>query len=76
MPKSNTARVEALRAELEAVRRSIQALADDGSLERLADQDRERWTPVLDALSAAMEGGEPGSVRHALNAVTSALQEP
>ncbi len=69
------ARLEELRRALEASVRLTKELTDDQTLTGLAGQDAERWSFVLDSLSAGMEPGEMGSVRQILTALSAALED-
>ena len=69
------AQLDDLRRALGTAVRVTGKLARTGALAPLVSQDPERWNPVLDSLSAAMEPGELGSVQQTYTALSAALED-
>src|SRR5215472_312876 len=61
---------------VQALHRVVRDLESDRTLRQLAQEDRERWDAVADALAATLEPGEPGTLVHVRDVLDAALEDP
>jgi len=61
---------------VQALHRVVRALESDRTVRQLAQEDRERWDAVADALAATLEPGEPGTLVHVRDVLDAALEDP